>query len=92
MKDKQGRRVLPNLTNPPPEPEPSSEWVDKLLANTTPESVQRMQMISEAFAREERQLEAIKANRPLGSVVPREPKSLHYSEVPGPAWKRKLRP
>lgn len=38
------------------------------------------------------ELEAIKANRPLGSVVPREPKSLHFSKVPDPVWKRKLRP
>ena len=40
---------------------------------------------------EEEELQRIKGSRPLGVPPPIEPRSIH-SQVPTPAWKRKLRP
>lgn len=84
-RDKQGRRLLQNLLNPQPEPEPFSDFGDE-----PPDS--EMEELWAYWRQEEEELEAIKANRPLGSVVHREPKSLEFSKVPDPVWKRKLRP
>ncbi|KAB1068828.1 hypothetical protein [Methylobacterium planeticum] len=89
MKDKQGRRVLPNLINPQPEPAPDL-WAD--IEPLSPEECRAMDEFSAYLQQEEEEIEAIKANRPLGSVVAREPKSLEFSKVPDPVWKRKLWP
>jgi len=91
VQDKKARRVLPNLLNPAAEDQPKSlimQWVEAV----TEDDIKRITKQQAAFDAYDQELEDIKKNRPLGSVVAREPKSLEYSEVPKPAWKRKLRP
>lgn len=90
VKDKQGRRVLPNLLNPPPRPAPPrpERAVDPLIE----EVVEDQDFFMEAVRAQAEELEALKESRPLGAVVHREPKSLEFSKVPDPVWKRKLRP
>jgi hypothetical protein len=70
---------------PPDDPVELARWQEEQREDE--ESYRRF---SEYLAEEEAELQRIKDSYPLGTVRPREPRSIH-SPVPQPPWKRKLR-
>jgi hypothetical protein len=70
---------------PPDDPVELARWQEEQREDE--ESYRRF---SEYLAEEEAELQRIKDSYPLGTVRPREPRSIH-SPVPQPPWERKLR-
>lgn len=88
MKSYKGRRVLPDLTEPPPKPDDCPIKIGGLPVSD--EALADFLACQAVLDREEQEIEHIKASRPLGAGSTWEPRSIHTK--PPDLRKRKLLP